>query len=191
MLKFAVCCLSLLSVAALAAVVGAEDKKPAALNFTVEALDGKKVDLSQYQGKVVLIVNVASECGLTPQYEQLQALHEKYAKQGLAVLGFPCNQFGKQEPGSATEIREFCTQNYGIKFDMFAKVDVNGPEASGLFKHLTALETAPKGAGAVSWNFEKFLLDRHGKVIGRFAPRVRPDAPEVVKMIEAELAKQG
>ena len=121
-------------------------KAPESLAFEVKSLDGKKVNLAEkYQDKVVMIVNVASECGLTPQYEQLQGLHEKYAKTGLAVLAFPCNQFGKQEPGSAEEIQTFCTKNYGVKFDMFEKVEVNGENASDLYKHLTKLETEPKG----------------------------------------------
>ena len=135
----------------------------------------------------MLIVNVASKCGLTPQYEQLQKLHEKYADQGLAILGFPCNQFLGQEPGSADEIAEFCKKNYGVGFDMFAKVDVKGDKACDLYKLLTALETKPTGAGDISWNFEKFVLDKDGFVVGRFSPRTKPDAPEIVELIEAQL----
>jgi glutathione peroxidase len=161
-----------------------------ALRFKMESLDGEEVDLSQYEGKVVLIVNVASKCGLTPQYEQLQKLHEKYADQGLAILGFPCNQFLGQEPGSAEEIAEFCKKNYGVDFDMFAKVDVKGEEASDLYKLLTSLDTKPTGAGDISWNFEKFVLDRNGFVVGRFSPRTKPDAPEVVELIEAQLKRE-
>lgn len=171
-----------------------EDKKkdpPKALSFKMKNLEGKEVDLAKYQGKVVLIVNVASECGLTPQYEQLQALHKKYADKGLAIVGFPCNQFGKQEPGSATEIREFCTKNYGVSFDLFAKVDVNGDGACDLYKHLTALDVKPKGKGNVNWNFEKFLLDREGKVIARYDPKTKPDAEEVISVIERELGKSN
>jgi glutathione peroxidase len=163
-------------------------KAAESLAFEVKSLGGKKVNLAEkYQDKVVMIVNVASECGLTPQYEQLQELHEKYAKEGLAVLGFPCNQFGKQEPGSSDEIQEFCSTNYGVKFDMFEKVEVNGKHASDLYKHLTKLETKPKGAGKVSWNFEKFLIDRGGNVIARFKPQTEPNDPEVIAMIEASL----
>jgi len=184
--------LTLLVVATLAVAGNAEEKKaPAALAFKMETLDGKQVDLSKYLGKVVLVVNVASECGLTPQYEELQALHEQFGKQGLAVVGFPCNQFGSQEPGNASEIRQFCTDNYGITFDMFAKVDVNGDDACDLYKHLTALETKPKGAGNVSWNFEKFLIDREGNVVARFAPRTKPDAPEVITLIQAKLDEKS
>ena len=155
----------------------------------MKSLAGKEIDLSSYRGKVVLIVNVASECGLTPQYEQLQALHDKYAGDGLAILGFPCNQFGKQEPGSASEIQEFCRVNYGVKFKMFEKVEVNGDGACDLYKHLTGLDTKPKGKGKVSWNFEKFLLDRKGEVIGRFEPSAKPDTPEIIAQIQGALGK--
>ena len=174
---------------AVSVTVSAADKEVAsALQFKMKSLKGQEVDLSKYQGKVILVVNVASACGLTPQYEQLQNLHEKFGGKGLAVLGFPCNQFGKQEPGSETEIAEFCKANYGVEFDMFAKVDVNGDAACPLYKHLTALETKPKGAGKVSWNFEKFLLDRKGNVIGRFEPKTSPEDPALLKAIEAALA---
>ena len=164
-------------------------KAPPALAFEMETLDGKKVDLNSYAGKVILVVNVASECGLTDQDEGLQALHEKYKDKGLVVLGFPCNQFGSQEPGSAAEIKSFCTKNYGVTFDMFAKIDVNGDKAAPFFKHLTALETKPKGSGKVSWNFEKFLIGRDGSVVGRFAPTTAPDGDELVKQIESALGK--
>lgn len=159
------------------------------LKFTMKSLDGTDVDLAKFTGQVVMIVNVASKCGFTPQYQQLQQLHEKYAKQGLAILGFPCNQFLWQEPGSATEIQEFCRVKYGVTFDMFAKVDVKGKNACDLYKYLTALDTQPKGAGKISWNFEKFLVDRSGNVVARFGSRTKPDAPEVVEIIERELAK--
>lgn len=163
------------------------EEVPAALGFKMKSLDGEQVDLSKYKGKVVLVVNVASQCGLTPQYEQLQALHKKYADQGLAVLGFPCNQFGKQEPGSAKEIQEFCTSNYGVTFDMFEKIEVNGDSACDLYKHLTSLDTEPQGQGAISWNFEKFLIDRSGKVVARFSPRTSPDDAKLVSKLESLL----
>jgi glutathione peroxidase len=163
---------------------------PEPLSLTMKSLDGKDVDLGRYKGRVVLIVNVASKCGLTPQYEQLQALHEKYAEDGLAVLGFPCNQFLSQEPGTAEEIGQFCRVNYGVTFDMFAKVEVNGKGACELYKTLTALDTKPVGPGRISWNFEKFIIGRDGTVIARFSPRTKPDSPEVIKVIEAELAKK-
>jgi glutathione peroxidase len=170
-------------------VQGATQDK-SALRFTMESLDGKRVDLSQYQGKVVMVVNVASKCGLTPQYEQLQKMHKKYADQGLAILGFPCNQFLGQEPGSSEEIAEFCKKNYGVGFDMFAKIDVNGDKAADLYKLLTSLDTKPTGAGNISWNFEKFVLDKDGFVVGRFGPRTKPDSPEVVKLIEEQLKRE-
>ena len=159
------------------------------LKFTMKSLDGEEVDLAKYEGQVVMIVNVASKCGYTSQYTQLQQLHEKYAEQGLAILGFPCNQFLWQEPGSATEIQEFCRENYGVTFDMFAKVDVKGENACDLYKFLTALDTQPKGAGKIGWNFEKFIVDRSGNVVARFGSGTKPDAPEVVEIIERELAK--
>ena len=126
---------------------------------------------------------------MTPQYLQLQGLHKKYNAKGLSVVGFPCNQFGKQEPGTEAEIKEFCTSNFQVQFDLFSKVDVNGDTAHPFYKHITSQETKPKGAGKVSWNFEKFLLDREGNVIARFEPRTKPDAPELIKLIEAHLAK--
>jgi len=167
-----------------------KDKVSTPLNLTMKSLGGKDVDLAKYRGKVVLIVNVASKCGLTPQYKQLQELYDKHAKEGLAILGFPCNQFRSQEPGTAEEIQEFCRANYGVTFDMFAKIDVNGPSACDLYKCLTALDTKPVGPGPISWNFEKFVLARNGEVVARFGPRTKPDDPEVLKAIEAELAKK-
>jgi glutathione peroxidase len=165
-------------------------KAAAVLNFTMKSMDGKDVDLAQYQGRVILVVNVASKCGFTPQYKELQALHEKYGSQGLVVLGFPCNQFKAQEPGSAEQIKQFCTVNYGVTFPLFAKIEVNGDGACPLYKHLTSLSTKPKGPGAISWNFEKFVIGRTGKVVARFPSKTKPDDPEVIKVIEAELAKK-
>jgi glutathione peroxidase len=160
---------------------------PTVLNFKMKAIDGKEVNLADYQGKVILFVNVASKCGLTPQYKQLEALYEKYQDRGFVVLGFPCNQFGKQEPGTEKEISEFCTSKYGVKFPMFAKIEVNGPGRNGLYKVL--IQQAPAEPTDISWNFEKFLVNRKGEVVKRFAPRTKPDAPEVVSAIEAELAR--
>jgi glutathione peroxidase len=162
---------------------------PPLLQFKMKSLSGKPVDLADYQGKVLLIVNVASECGLTPQYEGLEALHEKYAAQGLAVLGFPANEFGAQEPGSDAEIAEFCKSNYGVQFQMFSKVVVKGEGQCPLYRFLTSAETNPGFAGEITWNFEKFLVGRDGKVAARFSPKVEPDAAEVVEAIERELAK--
>ena len=161
------------------------------LDHEMETLDGEKVNLAKkYKGKVVLLVNVASKCGNTPQYKPLEVLHEKFSKDGLAIVGVPSNQFGKQEPGSAKEIAEFCEKNYGVKFDMLAKVDVNGEKAAPLYKQLTSKETDPKFPGKITWNFEKFLFNRDGKVVARFPPKVQPDSPEVVAAIEKELAKK-
>lgn len=159
------------------------------LDHKMKNLSGKDVDLNAYKGKVLLVVNVASKCGLTPQYKELEALHEKYGKDGLAVVGFPCNQFGGQEPGSAADISEFCTTKYGVKFDMMEKIDVNGDKASPLYKELTATDAKPAGSGKISWNFEKFLIGKDGKVVARFAPRTAPSDAEVVATIEKELKK--
>jgi glutathione peroxidase len=187
--------LAAISVACLAAVADEakpqiKNQMPSPLSYTMKSLDGQDVDLSKYKGKVVLIVNVASECGLTGQYKPLQRLHEKYKDEGFVVLGFPCNQFGSQEPGSAEEIKTFCTKNYGVTFDMFAKVDVNGDNAAPLYKTLTATSTKPAGPGKISWNFEKFLIGRDGQVVARFSPRTEPSDDQVVSAIEAELAKK-
>jgi glutathione peroxidase len=134
------------------------------------------------------MVNVASKCGYTKQYEQLEGLHEKYADKGLAVLGFPANEFGGQEPGTDAEIANFCKQKFDVKFDMFSKVVVKGEGQCPLYQFLTSKETDPKHGGDIKWNFEKFLVDRDGKVIARFGSAVKPDAPEVLKAIEEALA---
>jgi glutathione peroxidase len=165
--------------------------KPAqALNFKVQSLEGKDVDLAQYRGKVVLVVNVASKCGLTPQYKELEALYKKYKGQGLVIVGFPCNQFNGQEPGTADQIRAFCTAKYDVTFPLMAKVEVKGDGACDLYKYLSALDAKPKGPGEISWNFEKFVIGRNGKVVGRFSPRTTPNAAEVVSLIESELEKK-
>ncbi len=160
-----------------------------ALDFKMKSIDGEEVDLNSYKGKVVMIVNVASKCGLTPQYKQLQELHEKYADKGLVILGFPCNQFLGQEPGSEEQIKTFCETKYGVKFPMFAKVDVNGDGACDLYKHLTGLKLPPVGDGAISWNFEKFLLNREGEPIARFSPRTKPDDAKVIEALEMALGQ--
>ncbi len=191
MRKFTTIC-TLLAIAAASIVTaeGAEKEKHPIYGRTMKSLTGKKVDLSKYKGKVLLIVNTASECGATPQYEPLQALHEKLADKGLVVAGFPCNQFGKQEPGSNDEIAGFCKKNYGVSFEMFAKVDVNGDEAAPLFKYLTSEKSGLKGKdqGRVGWNFEKFLIGRDGKVIARFRTRTQPNSQEVLDAIDKALA---
>ena len=174
-----------------APVVSAEEEsKKTPLTGQVKSLEGKNVDLKQYQGKVVLVVNTASYCGNTPQYKSLQELHEKYADKGLAVLGFPANEFGKQEPGTDKEIAEFCTKEYGVTFPMFSKIVVKGEGQAPLYEYLTSKETNPKFAGPVTWNFEKFLINRDGEVVGRFKPGLDPKDDQVVRAIERELAKK-
>jgi glutathione peroxidase len=163
-------------------------KVPAALNFTMNSLEGKPVDLSKYQGKVVLMVNVASQCGYTPQYAGLEELHRKYAGKGLSILGFPANDFGRQEPGTNAEIAEFCEKNYGVEFDMFSKIVVLGRGQAPLYQFLTSKQTNPKFSGDVAWNFEKFLVGRNGEVIGRFVSSVEPLSSEMVSAIEKALA---
>ncbi len=162
-----------------------------ALNFEVKDIDGQTVDLEDYEGNVVLIVNVASKCGLTPQYDGLQSMYEEYKDQGFVVLGFPCNQFGGQEPGSESDIKIFCKENYDVSFPMFSKVEVNGDDAAPIYKYLTAKDAQPKGSGKVTWNFEKFLVDREGNLVHRFAPSTKPDDKELTAAIEAELKKKG
>jgi glutathione peroxidase len=165
-------------------------KVPDVLNFTMTSISGEPVNLSKYAGKVVLIVNTASECGYTYQYEGLQALHRKYAQQGLRILGFPSNNFGGQEPGSDSEIQQFCRANYGVEFDMFSKVDVLGSSKVALFQQLTSPRTNPKFPGEIAWNFEKFLIDRDGQIVGRFKSAVEPQAREVIAAIESALGQR-
>jgi glutathione peroxidase len=157
-------------------------------DFSAKALDGTPRSLGDYKGRVMLIVNVASECGLTPQYQGLEKLHEAYAEKGLSVLGFPANEFGAQEPGSNEQIREFCSTRWGVRFDMFAKVKVKGPGIDPLFAYLTSAETNPGYAGEITWNFNKFLVSKDGHVVARFEPKVEPTSPEVIGAIEAAIA---
>ncbi len=168
-----------------------QTKVAPALNFKMTSIDGEEVDLSQYAGKVVLVVNVASKCGMTPQYKDLQALHEKYADQGLVVLGFPCNQFGGQEPGSEADIKEFCSTKYNVSFPMFSKIDVKGSKQAPFFQYLSNLDLQPKGKGEIGWNFEKFIIDRSGQPIARFGSRVKPTAQEVERVIVAALNQKN
>jgi glutathione peroxidase len=152
-------------------------------------IDGKSASLKAYKGKVLLIVNVASKCGLTPQYKSLEAVHQKYKDKGFSVLGFPCNDFGSQEPASNEEIKEFCSSKYQVSFPMFDKLHVKGPERHALYHALTG-ETSPF-PGDVKWNFGKFLIDRDGKILKRFEPKTPPDAPEVTAAIESALAEKA
>ncbi|MEO8936595.1 MAG: glutathione peroxidase [Burkholderiaceae bacterium] len=145
-------------------------------DFSATSLDGKRADLAATRGKVLLIVNTASQCGFTPQYEGLEALYEKYHDQGFEVLGFPCNQFGSQEPGASTDIAQFCETKFGVTFPMFEKVDVNGDGAHPLFKWIKGKAPGLLGSKDIKWNFTKFLVDRNGKVVDRFAPTTRPDS---------------
>ena len=158
---------------------------PKLSDFKATRLDGTEEDLGTYDGKVVLVVNTASECGFTPQFEGLEKLYEQYADQGLVVLGFPCNQFGGQEPGTAEEIGAFCQKNYGVTFPMFAKVDVNGDDAHPLWQWLTAEQGGLMGS-KIKWNFTKFLVDRDGEVVDRYGPTTKPD--KIAKDIEAQLS---
>ena len=145
-------------------------------DYTVDDIHGKPVKLDRYKGKVVLVVNTASKCGFTPQYKGLEALYQKYHGKGLEVLGFPCNQFGAQEPGSEAEIEQFCEINYGVTFPMFAKVDVNGKNTAPVYEYLKAAKPGLLGSEAIKWNFTKFLVDRGGKVVARFAPNDTPES---------------
>ena len=157
-------------------------------DFSQKTIDGKPKSLAEYRGKALLIVNVASECGLTPQYTGLEQLHETYATKGLAILGFPANEFGAQEPGDNDQIKAFCATHYGVKFDMFAKVKVKGPGIDPLFSYLTSPETNPKSSGEIKWNFNKFLVGKNGEILARFEPKVEPTSPEVKQAIEKALA---
>jgi glutathione peroxidase len=153
----------------------------------INTLEGEAADLSRYRGKALLVVNVASKCGLTPQYEGLEKLHEHYAERGFEVLGFPCNQFMGQEPGTADEIREFCSTTYGVAFPIFEKIDVNGANRHPLYAELEETADADGEAGDVKWNFEKFLVSPGGDVVGRFRPQVTPEDPALVQAIEGQL----
>jgi glutathione peroxidase len=155
----------------------------------VKALDGGAADLHDHEGEALLIVNVASKCGLTPQYEGLERIHEQYKDRGFSVLGFPCNQFMGQEPGSAEEIATFCSTTYGVTFPLTEKVEVNGPGRHKLYETLTAVPDAEGTAGDVQWNFEKFLVGPDGAVLARFRPRTLPTSPEVVAAVEAALPR--
>jgi glutathione peroxidase len=176
-------------ISALAVVQAAEASK-GPLDFAMKSIDGKSVELSSYKGKVVLMVNVASQCGFTKQYSSLEALYKKYQNQGLVILGFPANEFGHQEPGTNEEIAKFCKSKFDVDFPMFAKIVVKGDDISPLYENLTSDKSDPDFAGPVSWNFEKFLIGRDGKVVGRFKSKVEPDSAELTKAVEDQLAKK-
>jgi glutathione peroxidase len=155
-------------------------------DFTVAALTGAPVDLAHYRGKVMLVVNTASKCGFTPQYKGLEAVYQQFRDKGVEVLGFPCNQFGGQEPGNADEIGAFCEKNYGVTFQLFEKIDVNGSDAEPLFKYLKHAAPGLLGSEAIKWNFTKFLIGKDGKVFKRYAPQTKPE--ELTADIETLLA---
>jgi glutathione peroxidase len=155
---------------------------------TVKDIDGKQTTLDAYKGKVLLIVNVASRCGFTPQYKELESIYEKYKDRGFVVLGFPCNQFGSQEPGTDAEIKEFCSSKYNVTFPLFDKIEVNGPNRHPLYTSLAGKDSPYPGD--IKWNFSKFLISRDGKIIKRYDSKVVPDSPEVTAAIEAALAQK-
>lgn len=155
--------------------------------FKMKNIDGKEVSLSEYKGKVLMLVNVASKCGLTPQYEALQALYSRYKDQGFIILGFPANNFMGQEPGTEAEIKEFCSVKYNVTFPLFAKISVKGDDQHPLYQYLTSTDSNPQFGGEIKWNFNKFLVGRDGKIIARFEPKVKPDSEEVVQAIEKAL----
>jgi glutathione peroxidase len=158
------------------------------LSVDIDTLQGGAADLSQYAGQAVLVVNVASKCGLTPQYNGLEKLQERYAERGFTVLGVPCNQFLGQEPGSAEEIAEFCSATYGVTFPLTEKVEVNGEGRHPLYERLVGFADAEGHTGDIRWNFEKFLIGRDGTVVGRFSPQTEPESDELVAAVEAQLA---
>jgi glutathione peroxidase len=155
-------------------------------SFTLNSIDGKPAPLAEYKGKVVLIVNVASQCGYTPQYSALEAIYEKYKGQGFVILGFPANNFGAQEPGTNEEIKTFCSRKYSVKFPMYSKISVKGDDQAPLYAYLTK-QTGPGITGDIKWNFTKFLVDKDGNVVQRFEPAVTPDSKELTSAIEKQL----
>lgn len=165
----------------------AELKNKSVLDFKMKDIDGKDVKLKKYKGNVLLVVNTASKCGYTPQYEGLEATYKKYKDQGFAVLGFPANNFNGQEPGTNEEIKEFCTTKYKVTFPMFAKISVKGDDQDPLYKFLTSKETNPNFAGDITWNFNKFLIDKKGNVVARFSTKEKPDGEAVTQAIEKYL----
>ncbi|MEP6705058.1 MAG: glutathione peroxidase [Acidobacteriota bacterium] len=166
----------------------ASASSPSVLSFTMRDIDGKDVKLKKYKGNVLLVVNTASKCGYTPQYDGLEATYEKYHDKGFYVLGFPANNFGGQEPGTEKEIKEFCTSKYKVTFPMFAKISVKGEDQDPLYAFLTSKETNTAFAGDITWNFNKFLIDRKGNVVARFSSKDKPDSEAVTQAIEKYLA---
>lgn len=167
--------------------VEADTFKKSIYKYKMKDIDGKDVKLDKYKGEVLLVVNTASKCGYTPQYEGLEAIYEKYKGRGFYVLGFPANNFGSQEPGTESEIKEFCTSKYKVTFPMFAKISVKGADQDPLYAYLTSKEKNPDFAGDITWNFNKFLIDRKGKIVARFSSKDKPESETVTKAIEKYL----
>lgn len=184
-IKFATSFLAAMTISVMAFAEGAY-----VLDHKVTDIDGNEVSLEDYKGKVVMVVNVASKCGLTPQYKQLVEIHQKYKDQGFTVLGFPANNFMKQEPGSDAEIKEFCSSTFNVEFPMFSKISVKGDDIAPLYKELTSKDENSDFGGEIAWNFNKFLLNKDGKVVARFEPRTKPDADEVIAKIEEEIGAE-
>lgn len=159
------------------------------LNHSIHTLTGEPSSLGELAGNALLVVNVASKCGLTPQYSALEALHEKYASRGFSVVGVPCNQFGEQEPGSAEDIATFCSSTYGVTFPMMEKIEVNGPDRHPIYTELTQTADAEGASGDIRWNFEKFLLSPTGEIVARFSPMIAPDDPSLVAALEKVLPR--
>ena len=166
---------------------GGDSQESGVLGFTMRSIDGADIPLSAYSGKVILLVNVASKCGYTPQYKDLEELYRKYKDRGLVILGFPANNFGSQEPGTDAEIKAFCSTTYNVTFPMFSKISVKGEDQHPLYRFLTSETTDPKFAGDVRWNFTKYLVDRNGTVVGKFGSSVKPLSDDLVGAIEAAL----
>lgn len=176
-----------LMLAAAGMAVAADGPAKNIFSFSLKSINGQETALGQFRGKVLLLVNTASKCGLTPQYKALEEVYRRYKDQGLVILGFPANNFLGQEPGTDQEIKEFCYINYGVSFPMFSKISVRGKNIHPLFKFLVEQETNPGFAGKIAWNFTKFLVDRQGNIVARFEPRQVPDAPEVIAAVEKAL----
>jgi glutathione peroxidase len=170
-------------------LLGSDGPVKSIYDFKMIDIDGKDVSLDQYKGQVVMIVNVASKCGFTPQYEGLQKIYSRYKDRGFVILGFPANNFREQEPGTNAEIKNFCTVNYGVEFPMFSKISVLGDDMHPLYRFLTGKETNPEFSGDIRWNFDKFLFSKEGKVVARFHPKVKPDSDKIIQTIETELKK--
>ncbi len=185
--------LSALILGSFAPMIHAQDlkaKKTSIHQFQATSIDGQKVDLAKYKGKVLIIVNVASECGYTDQYKALQALHAKYAKDGLAILAFPCNDFGGQEPGDDATIKKFAKKNYAVDFDLFSKVKLLGKDGAPLYQFLTSKDANPTKPGDVKWNFEKFIIGRDGAIVARFLSDVDPESADFLDLLRKELNKK-